>query len=170
MRARSPATSIASRHTPAALRKDLSLGFQSIAVDVMFPMLKLTTAVTAFHAAFPLAPLRLYAETLGAVMQALLDGPGELAKHIQLVLTDRSTPSKKGKTLESCRQGAGDWLTLAPSTLFCARCTAPMRRRVLPRDRFLIDSSKDPESRLRVSGAENLGSGATTDCSHQAAS
>jgi hypothetical protein len=94
MRARSPATSIASRHTPAALRKDLSLGFQSIAVDVMFPMLKLTTAVTAFHAAFPLAPLRLYAETLGALMQALLDGPGELAKHIQLVLTDRSTPSK----------------------------------------------------------------------------
>lgn len=28
----------------------------SIAVDVMFPMEKLTTAVTAFHAAFPLTP------------------------------------------------------------------------------------------------------------------
>lgn len=111
----------------------------SIAVDVMFPMEELTRAVTAFHAAFPLTPLRLYAETLGAVMQAVLDGRctvgisaelamvpplfteepvlkvplihvtspqhplatykgpiprGELAKHIQLVLTDRSTLSK----------------------------------------------------------------------------
>jgi DNA-binding transcriptional LysR family regulator len=110
----------------------------SIAVDVMFPMDTLTAAVTAFHAAFPLTPLRLYAETLGAVMQAVLDGrctvgvSGELAnvppvfsreplvrvplihvtsprhplakygrpiptseliKHIQLVLTDRSTLS-----------------------------------------------------------------------------
>jgi DNA-binding transcriptional LysR family regulator len=57
----------------------------SIAVDVMFPMNTLTAAVTAFHAAFPLTPLRLYAETLGAVMQAVLDGrctvgvSGELA-------------------------------------------------------------------------------------------
>lgn len=110
----------------------------SIAVDVMYPMELLTAAVTAFHAAFPLTPLRLYAETLGAVMQAVLDGrctvgvsgelanvppvfskepmlkvplihvtsprhplakygrpvpASELAKHIQLVLTDRSTLS-----------------------------------------------------------------------------
>jgi DNA-binding transcriptional LysR family regulator len=102
-------------------------------------MATLTAAVTAFHAAFPLTPLRLYAETLGAVMQTVLDGrctlgvsgqlaivparfieepvlkvplihvtsprhplaaygrpvpAGELAKHIQLVLTDRSTLSK----------------------------------------------------------------------------
>jgi DNA-binding transcriptional LysR family regulator len=111
----------------------------SIAVDVMFPMATLTAAVAAFHAAFPLTPLRLYAETMGAVMQSVIDGrstigvsvelatvpaifsqeplltvplihvtsPGhplakygrpvpasELAKHIQLVLTDRSTLSK----------------------------------------------------------------------------
>lgn len=112
----------------------------SIAVEVMFPTDTLTTAVTAFHAAFPLTPLRLYAETLGAVMQAVLDGQctlgisaaelamvpplfteepvlkvqlihvtsprhplatygrpiprSELTKHIQLVLTDRSTMSK----------------------------------------------------------------------------
>lgn len=111
----------------------------SIAVDVMFPMGALTAAVTAFHAAFPLTPLRLYAETLGAVMQAVLDGrctlglsgelsmvparftqepvlkvplihvtapqhplasygspipSGELAKYIQLVLTDRSMLTK----------------------------------------------------------------------------
>jgi DNA-binding transcriptional LysR family regulator len=111
----------------------------SIAVDVMFPMDALTAAVTAFHAAFPLTPLRVYAETLGAVLQAVLDGRckfgisaelamvpplfieeallkvplihvtsprhplarygrpiprGELTKHIQLVLTDRSTMSK----------------------------------------------------------------------------
>jgi DNA-binding transcriptional LysR family regulator len=108
----------------------------SVAVDVMFPMERLTAAVTAFHAEFPLTPLRLYAETLGAVTQAVLDrrctlgiaggeltaipalftvepllnvqlihvtSPahplakhgrpiprGELVKHIQLVLTDRS--------------------------------------------------------------------------------
>lgn len=57
----------------------------SITVDVMFPMSALTAAVTAFQSAFPLTPLRLYAETLGAVLQAVLDGrstvgvAGELA-------------------------------------------------------------------------------------------
>lgn len=57
----------------------------SIAVDVMFPMDTLTAGVTAFHAAFPLTPLRLYAETLGGVLQTVLDGrstvglSGELA-------------------------------------------------------------------------------------------
>jgi len=110
----------------------------SIVVEVMFPMAALTAAVTAFHAAFPLTPLRLYVEALGAVIQPVLDGrctlaipgalafvppqfsqepllqvplvhvtsPGhplasygrpipssELAKHVQLVLTDRSTLS-----------------------------------------------------------------------------
>jgi hypothetical protein len=59
-----------------ALAKHLAGGLEpelSIAVDVMFPMATLTAAVTAFHAAFPLTPLRLYAETLGAVMQSVLD-------------------------------------------------------------------------------------------------
>lgn len=122
------------RHLAGGLESELS-----IAVDVMFPMSTLTNAVTAFHAAFPVTPLRLHAETLGAVMQAILDGrstlgisgqlaiepprfraeplfdvplvhvvspthplarharkvPGsELVKHIQLVLTDRSTLTK----------------------------------------------------------------------------
>lgn len=122
------------KHLAGGLEPELS-----IAVDVMFPMATLTGAVTAFHAVFPLTPLRLYAETLGAVMQAILDGrstvglsgelaavpsifsqesllkvpcihvtspqhplasygrpipASELAKHIQLVLTDRSTLSK----------------------------------------------------------------------------
>ena len=48
--------------------KNLAGGLEpelSIAVDVMFPMGALTAAVTSFHAAFPLTPLRLYAETLG---------------------------------------------------------------------------------------------------------
>ena len=126
------------KHLAGGLESELS-----IAVDVMFPMAALTAAVTAFHAAFPLTPLRLHAETLGAVMQALLDGrstigiagelaavapifsqeallkvpcihvtspqhalasygrpipAGELVKHVQLVLTDRSTLSK-GKDL-----------------------------------------------------------------------
>jgi DNA-binding transcriptional LysR family regulator len=122
------------KHLAGGLEPELS-----IAVDVLFPMAALTAAVTAFHAEFPLTPLRLYAETLGAVMQAVLDKrctlgvsgelamipplfteehllkvslihvtsprhplasynrpipSGELAKHIQLVLTDRSTLSK----------------------------------------------------------------------------
>ena len=126
------------RHMAGGLEPELS-----IAVDVMFPMKTLTSAVTAFHESFPLTPLRLHAETLGAVMQALLDGrstigvsgelaavapifsqeallkvacihvtsprhplasygrpipAGELAKHIQLVLSDRSALSK-GKDL-----------------------------------------------------------------------
>jgi DNA-binding transcriptional LysR family regulator len=121
------------KHLAGGLEPELS-----IAVESMFPMGTLTAAVTAFHAAFPLTPLRLYAETLGAVMQAVLDErctlglsgelalvpprftqepvltvrlihvasprhplaaygrpvpAGELAKHVQLVLTDRSTLS-----------------------------------------------------------------------------
>jgi DNA-binding transcriptional LysR family regulator len=122
------------KHLAGGLESELS-----IAVDVLFPMALVTAAVTAFHGAFPLTPLRLYAETLGAVMQTVLDGrctlgvsgelamvpvrftaepllkvplihvtspqhplatygrpvpSGELARHIQLVLTDRSTLSK----------------------------------------------------------------------------
>jgi DNA-binding transcriptional LysR family regulator len=111
----------------------------SVVVEVMFPMARLTAAVTAFHAAFPLTPLRLYVEALGAVIQPVLDGrctlaisgelvfvppqfsqesllqvplvhvaspehplarrrgpisSSELAKHVQLVLTDRSALSR----------------------------------------------------------------------------
>lgn len=119
------------KHLAGGLEPELS-----IAVDVLFPMAAVTAAVTAFHAAFPLTPLRLYAETLGAVMQSVLDRrcmlgisgelamappllteefllkvpllhvtspkhplatfgrpipTSELTKHVQLVLTDRST-------------------------------------------------------------------------------
>ncbi len=122
------------KHLAGGLEAELA-----VVVEVMFPMATLTAAVTAFHAAFPLTPLRLYVEALGAVIQPVLDGrctlaisgelafvppqfsqepllhvplvhvtsPGhalasyggpipssELAKHVQLVLTDRSTLSK----------------------------------------------------------------------------
>lgn len=108
----------------------------AVAVDVMFPIAKLTAAVQAFHQEFPATPLRLYVEALGAVLQPLLDGrcrvavigslpdvpascaaeyllsvpavtvvapghplaakPGQVLRsatrrHVQLVLTDRST-------------------------------------------------------------------------------
>jgi DNA-binding transcriptional LysR family regulator len=111
----------------------------SIVVDVMFPMSALTAAVVAFHAAFPLTPLRLYVESLGAVIEPISDGrctlgvigpiavvpaqfsqepllnvplvqvaspqhplaryrgaipTSEVSKHVQLVLTDRSTLSQ----------------------------------------------------------------------------
>jgi DNA-binding transcriptional LysR family regulator len=111
----------------------------SIVIDVMFPMSVLTAAVTAFHAAFPMTPLRLYVESLGSVIEPILDGrctlgvigpialvpaqfsqemllnvpivqvtsprhplashgksipTTEIAKHVQLVLTDRSTLSQ----------------------------------------------------------------------------
>ena len=46
----------------------------AVAVDVMFPIARLTEAVRAFHAAFPTTPLRLYVEALGAVVQPVLDG------------------------------------------------------------------------------------------------
>jgi DNA-binding transcriptional LysR family regulator len=51
----------------------------SVVVEVMFPMARLTAAVTTFHAAFPLTPLRLYVEALGAVIQPVLDGRCTLA-------------------------------------------------------------------------------------------
>ncbi|WP_306394989.1 LysR family transcriptional regulator [Telluria beijingensis] len=107
----------------------------SVAVDVMYPIAKLTTAVQAFHREYASTPLRLYVEALGAVVRPLLEGqcgiavigslpevppgcaseyllgvpavavvaPGhplaravgtvmraEAARHVQLVLTDRS--------------------------------------------------------------------------------
>jgi DNA-binding transcriptional LysR family regulator len=122
------------KHMAGGLEAELS-----VVVEVMFPMATLTAAVKAFHAAFPLTPLRLYVEALGAVIQPVLEGrctlaisgelalvppqfsqeplsqvplvqvtsprhplasygrpipSSELAKHVQLVLTDRSTLSK----------------------------------------------------------------------------
>ncbi len=46
----------------------------SIAVDVMYPMASLTSAVGAFREAFEHTPLRLYVEALGAVVRPVLDG------------------------------------------------------------------------------------------------
>ena len=122
--------------------KGLASGLEpdlSVVIDVMFPMAIVTAAVTAFHRNFPLTPLRLHVETLGAVIQPILDGrcafgvlgalpllppqftkeqllevrlihvvapshplaaykgsipSAELANHVQLVLTDRSTLSE----------------------------------------------------------------------------
>lgn len=44
----------------------------SVAVDVMFPIERLTEAVRRFHSEFPSTPLRLDVEALGAVVQPLL--------------------------------------------------------------------------------------------------
>ena len=108
----------------------------SVAVDVMYPMASLTTAVGSFRQAFEHTPLRLYVEALGAVVQPVLDracrigvigsmpvvpdgmdaeklldvpmttvaapahplaalkrviAQRELARHVQLVLTDRTS-------------------------------------------------------------------------------
>ena len=108
----------------------------SVAVDVMYPIARLTEAVRAFHQEFPTTPLRLDVEALGAVVQPLLErkcrlavigsypevppecdtaflfevpvvavaaashplaalpapiARNEAAKHVQLILTDRST-------------------------------------------------------------------------------
>lgn len=46
----------------------------SVVIDVLFPIEVVTVAVTAFHAAFPSVPLRLYVEALGAVIAPVLDG------------------------------------------------------------------------------------------------
>ena len=51
----------------------------AVAVDVMFPIACLISAVQAFHAAFPTTSLRLYVEALGAVVQPLLDGLCKIA-------------------------------------------------------------------------------------------
>jgi DNA-binding transcriptional LysR family regulator len=51
----------------------------SVAVDVMYPIARLTEAVRAFHQEFPATPLRLDVEALGAVVQPLLDGRCRLA-------------------------------------------------------------------------------------------
>lgn len=65
-----------------AKAKTLAEGLEAelaVAVDVMFPITRLTCAVKAFHEAFPGTPLRLYVEALGAVVQPLLDGRCRIA-------------------------------------------------------------------------------------------
>src|SRR5258708_12637958 len=60
-----------------ARAKGLSDGLEpelSIVVDVVFPIERLTDAVTAFQAQFPATPLRLYVEALGAVLQPVIEG------------------------------------------------------------------------------------------------
>lgn len=59
-----------------AQAKQLAGGLEpelSVVVEVMFPIRALTAAVKAFHAAFPMTPLRLYVEALGAVVQPVID-------------------------------------------------------------------------------------------------
>jgi DNA-binding transcriptional LysR family regulator len=46
----------------------------SVVVDVLFPMDAVTRAIAAFQVNFPLTPLRLFVEALGAVAQPVLDG------------------------------------------------------------------------------------------------
>ncbi len=75
----------------------------SLSIDVMYPMCVLTEAVGSFRDAFPHTPLRLYVEVLGAVIEPVLKGTAHIGvigtlplvpKHVQLVLTDRSTLSQ----------------------------------------------------------------------------
>jgi DNA-binding transcriptional LysR family regulator len=59
-----------------ARAKGLSDGLEpelSVAVDVMFPLEQLTSAVAAFQAKFPATLLRLYVEALGAVLQPVME-------------------------------------------------------------------------------------------------
>ncbi len=50
----------------------------SLVVESMFPMGRLTEALSDFQAQFPPVQTRLYVETLGAAVQALLDGAVDL--------------------------------------------------------------------------------------------
>nr|WP_087573499.1 LysR family transcriptional regulator [Sphingomonas sp. CDS-1] len=125
-----------------ARARDLAGGLEpelSIALDVMFPIEVFTSAVAEFEVTFPDTPLRVYVESLGAVIQPVLDGRcsfaisgtlplfsaelslerllavrlalvaapthplagqekplsrEQLAEHVQLVLTDRSSLSE----------------------------------------------------------------------------
>jgi len=51
----------------------------SVVLDVLFPIEVVTGVVAAFKDAFPETPLRLYVETLGAVIKPVLDGRCALA-------------------------------------------------------------------------------------------
>jgi DNA-binding transcriptional LysR family regulator len=56
----------------------------SIAVDVLFPMRTLLDALQAFSARFPLVPVHLRSEALGAVAQLVLDGTCQIGIGIAL--------------------------------------------------------------------------------------
>lgn len=131
-------TIVANVDTLKARAKWMAAGIEpelSVVIDVLFPTQAVSAAAREFASAFPLTPLRLYVEGLGAAYQPVLDGRcslgilaelpvhfpslvterlgqvalvmvaarahplaalagpiprGELARHVQLVLTDRS--------------------------------------------------------------------------------
>ncbi|WP_296742630.1 LysR family transcriptional regulator [Mesorhizobium sp.] len=59
-----------------ARARDLASGIEpeiSVAIDVMFPIEIFTSAVTDFEAAFPDTQLRVYVESLGSVIQPVLE-------------------------------------------------------------------------------------------------
>src|SRR5712692_2480699 len=60
-----------SSRSPVLTSQGLSDGLEpelSVVVDVAFPLAQLTSAVAAFEEKFPVTPLRLYVEALGAVL------------------------------------------------------------------------------------------------------
>jgi len=85
-----------------ARAKGIAAGLESelsVVIDVCFPMAAITEAAREFRERFPGVPLRLFVEALGGAYQPVLDrvtnlGKSELAKHVQLVLTDRTSLSK----------------------------------------------------------------------------
>jgi len=60
-----------------ARAKGMSDGLEpelSVVVDALYPLEQLTSAVADFQAKFPVTPLRLYVEALGAVLQPVIEG------------------------------------------------------------------------------------------------
>ncbi|NUA42935.1 HTH-type transcriptional activator AllS [Dickeya solani] len=98
----------------------------------------------------PVTPPGIVTEPLGRITLAMVaaadhplaafQGPiprQELARHVQLVLTDRSEHSR-GESLASCPPKPGGWRTCLPNMLFCSMGWDGAACRCIPSSRTLI--------------------------------
>lgn len=116
-----------------ARAKGLSDGLEpelSIVVDVVFPLEGLTSAVTAFQAAFPAVPLRLYVEALGAVLQPVIEGRCSFG-------VMGSLPTAPAELTREHLLTAG-WAFVAAPTHPLASFKGPIPARVLAQHRQLV--------------------------------
>src|SRR5712672_2920750 len=72
----------------------------SVVVDVFFPTAVVSAVAKAFASSFPLTPLRLFVEGLGAAYQPVLDGRCSMSPARELWSSD--TTARAGETCTTC--------------------------------------------------------------------
>ena len=130
-----------------ARAKGLSDGLEpelSVVVDVMFPLEQLTSAVAAFQAEFPVTPLTLHVEALGAVLQPVMEGRCAFG-------VMGSLPTAPPQLTRERLLSVG-WIFVASPTHPLASLKGPIPARVLAQHRQLVLTDRSELSKGREFG------------------